>query len=60
MEPQREQQEMALVGMGLLGSTIVALCCFTPCVVVLLGMLGLGGVTGRILCCSPRSRFVLG
>ena len=30
MEPQREQKEMALVRMGLLGSTIVALCCFTP------------------------------
>lgn len=48
MEPQREQKEAALVRMGLLGSAIVALCCFTPGFAVLLGMLGLGAITGYL------------
>jgi len=31
---------------GLVGSIIVALCCFTPILVVLLGVIGLGALSG--------------
>lgn len=48
MEQQKEQKEVALVWMGLIGSAIVALCCFTSLFVVLLGVLGLGAVTGYL------------
>lgn len=33
---------------GLVGSIITALCCFTPILVVLLGLVGLGALTGYL------------
>ena len=33
---------------GLVGSIIAALCCFTPILVVLLGVIGLGALTGYL------------
>ncbi|WP_447973874.1 mercury resistance system transport protein MerF [Nitrospira sp. Kam-Ns4a] len=38
----------ALLWTGLVGSGIVALCCFTPALAVLLGVIGLGAVTGYL------------
>jgi mercuric ion transport protein len=35
-----------LLRMGVIGTVIVALCCFTPVLVVLLGVVGLSGLTG--------------
>ena len=37
-----------LLGAGVIGTVIAALCCFTPVLVVLLGALGLGAVTGYL------------
>jgi mercuric ion transport protein len=31
---------------GLIGTTVVALCCFTPILVVLVGLVGLSAITG--------------
>jgi mercuric ion transport protein len=33
---------------GIVGAVIAALCCFTPILVMLLGVLGLGGLTGYL------------
>lgn len=35
-----------LLGIGLVGTVIMALCCFTPVLVVLLGAVGLSAVLG--------------
>ena len=35
-----------LLGAGIIGSVIVALCCFTPVLVVLLGVVGLSAMLG--------------
>ena len=35
-----------LLRMGVIGTAIVALCCFTPVLVVLLGVVGLSALTG--------------
>lgn len=35
-----------LLRMGVIGTVIVALCCFTPALVVLLGIVGLSALTG--------------
>jgi mercuric ion transport protein len=49
MEQWSEQREaVPFVRIGLIGSAIVALCCFTPFFVMLLGVLGLGAVTGYL------------
>ena len=37
-----------LLGAGLAGAVIAALCCFTPVLFVLLGVIGLSAVTGYI------------
>jgi mercuric ion transport protein len=37
-----------LLGAGVIGTVIAALCCFTPVLVVLLGAVGLGAVTGYL------------
>ena len=38
----------ALLRIGLIGTAITALCCFTPILVVALGAVGLGAVTGLL------------
>ena len=38
----------ALLKTGLIGSAVLALCCFTPALVVLVGFLGLSAITGYL------------
>jgi len=37
-----------LLGVGLAGAVLAALCCFTPVLVILLGSLGLAALTGYL------------
>lgn len=37
-----------LVRVGLVGTVLVALCCFTPILVILLGIVGLSALTGYL------------
>lgn len=37
-----------LMTSGLVGAALIALCCFTPILVGLLGLVGLGAVTGYV------------
>ena len=39
-----------LLRTGVIGSIIVALCCFTPVLVILLGTVGLSALTGYLDC----------
>jgi hypothetical protein len=43
-----ERQRKRLLWTGLIGSGVVALCCLTPILVLLLGVLGLGALTGYL------------
>lgn len=43
-----ENQRKRLLWTGLIGSGVVALCCVTPILVVLLGVVGLGSITGYL------------
>lgn len=47
-ERMEQKQGVMVVWSGLIGSVLVALCCFTPLLVVLLGVLGLGAVSGYL------------
>ncbi len=38
----------ALLKTGLIGSAVLALCCFTPALVMLVGVLGLSAITGYL------------
>lgn len=37
-----------LLGIGIVGTVVVALCCFTPVLVILLGVVGLSAMLGWI------------
>ncbi len=37
-----------LLGTGLIGTAIIALCCFTPILVVLVGLIGLSAIAGYL------------
>ena len=41
-----EQSDRRLLTTGIIGTAIVALCCFTPVLVVLFGLVGLSAVLG--------------
>ena len=43
-----ENRRKRLLWTGLIGSGLVALCCFTPILVVLLGVIGLGAITAYL------------
>ena len=43
-----ENRRKRLLWTGLIGSGLVALCCLTPILVVLLGVVGLGAITGYL------------
>jgi len=43
-----ESRRKRLLCTGLIGSSLVALCCFTPILVVLLGVVGLGAIIGYL------------
>ncbi len=50
-----------LLRLGIIGSVIAALCCFTPVLVVLLGILGLSARTGYLdYVLLPALAFFLG
>ena len=40
--------DRSLLTIGIIGSVVAALCCFTPLLVVTLGALGLGGLVGGL------------
>lgn len=40
--------ERRLLGIGIVGTVIAALCCFTPVLVLLLGAVGLASLTGYL------------
>ncbi len=40
--------ENSLLKLGILGTVIAALCCFTPIIVILLGVVGLSALTGYL------------
>lgn len=44
LEP--EKSDSRLLKMGVIGAVILALCCFTPVLVVLLGIVGLSAMLG--------------
>ncbi len=51
----------AILRVGLFGSVIAALCCFTPVLVVLLGVVGLSTLTGYLdLVLLPALAFFIG
>jgi mercuric ion transport protein len=37
-----------LLGVGIIGTVIVALCCFTPVLVILVGLVGLSAIVGYL------------
>lgn len=37
-----------LLGVGIIGTVIAALCCFTPVMVVLVGLVGLSAIVGYL------------
>tara|TARA_R110000764_G_scaffold228906_1_gene319623 strand:+ start:118 stop:354 length:237 start_codon:yes stop_codon:yes gene_type:complete len=38
----------ALLGIGIIGTLITALCCFTPILLIILGIVGLSALTGYL------------
>lgn len=40
--------DRALLGTGIIGTTIVALCCFTPALVILAGVVGAAAIVGYL------------
>lgn len=48
VEGVSEHSDRKLVAVGIIGTLIAALCCFTPVLVVLLGVVGLSAVLGWI------------
>lgn len=44
--PETEPDRSGLLKFGLIGTVILALCCFTPLLVVLFGVVGLSAVLG--------------
>jgi mercuric ion transport protein len=41
-------RDAALIRTGIIGAIIAALCCFTPVLVILLGVVGLSALTGYL------------
>ena len=41
-----EMNEEKLLKTGIIGSVIIAICCFTPALVILFGILGLSAIVG--------------
>lgn len=46
MNSKSEKSNKQLLGLGLFGTAILALCCFTPVLVILLGIVGMSAVLG--------------
>jgi len=43
-----ERDDRTLLRFGIIGAVIAALCCFTPLLLLLLGAVGLGALTGYL------------
>ena len=43
-----EKKTNMILKTGIVGSVVAAICCFTPILVILLGVLGLGAATGYL------------
>jgi mercuric ion transport protein len=41
-------QEKTLLRVGIIGAIIAAICCFTPALVILMGVMGLSSVVGML------------
>ena len=41
-------QEKTLLRVGIIGAIIAAICCFTPALVILMGVIGLSSVVGML------------
>jgi mercuric ion transport protein len=46
--PPDADRRLRLLRIGIVGTAIVALCCFTPVLVLLLGAVGLAALTGYL------------
>ena len=54
-------KDSALIGTGIIGAVIAALCCFTPLLVILLGAVGLSAIIGYLdLVLIPAMAFFIG
>jgi mercuric ion transport protein len=54
-------QDRTLLRVGIVGTVIAALCCFTPVLVVLVGVIGLSALTGYLdLVLFPALVFFIG
>lgn len=55
------QDPKTLVRVGVVGTVLVALCCFTPILVILLGVVGLSALTGYLdVVLLPALAFFIG
>ena len=43
-----EKKTNKILKAGIIGSVVTAICCFTPLLVILLGILGFGAITGYL------------
>jgi mercuric ion transport protein len=58
---EAEMTNNALLATGLIGTIVVALCCFTPILVVLLGIVGLSALVGWLdIVLFPALAFFIG
>ncbi len=46
--PSEDKSSNALLKVGIIGTIIVALCCFTPILLILFGAIGLAAVVGYL------------
>jgi len=54
-------QDRTLLRVGIVGTVIAALCCFTPALIVLVGVVGLSAITGYLdLVLFPALAFFVG
>jgi mercuric ion transport protein len=54
-------QDRTLLRVGIVGTVIAALCCFTPALIVLVGIVGLSAITGYLdLVLFPALAFFVG
>lgn len=54
-------QDRTLLRVGIVGTVIAALCCFTPALIVLAGVVGLSAITGYLdLVLFPALAFFVG
>ncbi len=54
-------RDRTILGVGIIGTVIAALCCFTPVLIVLLGIVGLSALTGYLdVVLLPALAFFIG